>query len=65
MCPTKMLLKSFVKSNTPETKFFQYSLCSWYLWVLLPRSQLVRNHFFVSLPTRTQVDMVQPFGHLR
>ena len=46
-------------------KFFQNLLYSWTLWVLLSRPQLVRNHFLVSLPTKQQNEMVQPFGHFR
>ena len=35
------------------------------IWVLLPQSQLVRNHFLVLLPKKQQVDMMQLFGHFR
>ena len=74
MCPTKMLFKSLsineyllvVHNLTQRTvKFFQNLLCLWAPWVLLSRSQLVRNHSLVSLPKKQQDDMVQPFGHFR
>ena len=46
-------------------KFFENSLYTWTPWVLLSQSQLVRNHFLVSLPKKQQVHMVQLFGHYR
>ena len=57
----------FVVYNlTQQTmKFFQNLLCSLTPWVLLSQSQLVRNHFLVSLPKKEQDYMEQPFGHFR
>ena len=45
--------------------FFQNSLFSWNSWVLLSPSQLLRNHFLVSLPKKQQFHMAQPFDHFR
>ena len=80
MCPTKTLIKSFADSNIHSINeylfvvhnfaqqtvtFFQNLLCLWTPWVLLSRLQLVKNHFLASLPKKQQVDVVQPFGHIR
>ena len=71
-----MLLESFVDSNSPETSTCllfiillneQWSFSKIYCtpWVLLTRSQVVRNHFLVLLAKEQQVDMVQLIGHLQ
>ena len=67
ICPTKMLLKSFPGSNNPKMSTsllliillneqnFQNLLCLWTPWVLLSRSQLVRNLFLLPLPKNNQM----------
>ena len=71
MCPQKRFLNNLLTqtldkqvlvccSNLTEQtgKIFQNLLCSWTPSVLLPRPQLVRNHFLVSLPKKQQDDMI-------